>query len=171
MTSHIVLYSLIGLAGLILAFVRFLRNRHSGTTLKRTLNYLDANPMNSWKLAEKLDCFIGRTDEQPDLIRATIQQLRTYPRVGKYEIHRIIEVQKDYYLFVTTCTDQDFGLGVGGLGTIKEVFQTNFALRIGKVSGQREMYAHQYTNREEERLLKEFAKGFFNVARNVSYER
>jgi hypothetical protein len=161
------------ITGAVLAFIRIFRNKRSGNQLQRTLKQLQSNPAYSEQLASRLDCFIERHNPVDQLmITALIKQLRKHPILGKYEIHEIITIKTDEYLFITTCTDEDYSLKASGkMGTVKEVFQTNFILRKNKAQEREEIYSHQYESREEERFLKTFAKDVFSLLDTMSIQQ
>lgn len=161
--SKLVFFIILALIGVTLAFIRFSRNKGSNGKLKKILKRIDADPEYAKKIATDLTCFIGRNPlVGSDKIRLLINHLKPQTRLGKYTIHEVLKLNRIDYLIITLCEDNDFGLtSTGQMDTIKEVYQINFILRSNHEKEQEEIRSHQYRNREEERLLKEFSKTLF----------
>lgn len=151
------------IAGIIVVFIRFYKNKESKSKLKKILKRIDADPEYAKKIAADLTCFLGRNPlVGADKMRMLIEQLKPETRLGKYTIHQVLKLNRFDFLIITHCEDNDFGLtSTGQMDTIKEVFQINFILRTNPAKEQEEIRSHYYSNHLEERLLKEFPKALF----------
>lgn len=154
--------AIILLSGIVFAIQRVLNNKRSGNSLKKTLSKLAAQPEHAIKIAEKLDCFIGRHDSiNEQTLSVVLDKMKYYTQLGKYEVHGVYPAGNATFLIVTLCKDHNASTDLAGFAAGTELSMTNFRIKVNPEKQLISLYTHQYSNREEERLLKEFSKDFF----------
>lgn len=157
--------------GIVVVVIRYLKNSESKFSVKHTLKRIEKNPQKAEEYAQKLDCFLGRyTCKTPMILGQLIEDLEACDQIGNFNIEATYRLMNGSYLIVTKHTYQAQSSHPDAMKSLPEVYHVNY-LAIYKWS-QKEIViqSHQYTNREEERMLKEFPKTIFKVLEDIEEE-
>lgn len=157
--------------GLVVIVIRLIKNAESNFSVKNTLKRIEKNPQKAEEYAQKLDCFLGRFNcKTPMILGHLIEELEDIQQVGKFSIEGTYRLMNGSYLIVTKYTDPALSAHADGMSSLPEVYHINY-LAIYKWSIKEfVIQSHQYTNREEERMLKEFPKTIFNILKDMEEE-
>lgn len=154
--------------GLLVIIIRYFKNKESKFSVKNTLKRIDKNPQKAEEYAQKLDCFLGRFKAKtPMILNHLIEDLEACKQIGNFTIEGTYRLMNGSYLIVTKYTDRGPGFHPDEMNSFPEVYHINY-LAIYKWSTKEfVIQSHLYTNREEERMLKEFPKIIFKVMEEI----
>lgn len=150
--------------GAVLALIRVISNQRAVESVRNAKHTIGDNPDSARRIANSLTCFVGKIElpEGRNPLQA-IDLLRDDSDLHPFKIHAVKDASPNNWLIVTIHKDVNSDPGLSQIATSTELSQINYRITYKPEQSQLSFYSEQYTNREEERMLKSFRKVFYEL--------
>lgn len=130
MSKIIVIITFI-VVGILLTIVRLLRNQQQQNTVSKLIKSIKENPETINKiLSELTSVYYTKTIDESFRISELLTTLYKVQVVGTSKVEFIHNINENEVLLITTCTDNDYDIGIDGRhGDAKKVFNINYLLK------------------------------------------
>lgn len=155
------------LLGVIFTGIRLTRNYLSENSSKQLLKKIENNPDFANALFESLTFFYGKQKWTEN--RSLFEKLKTFEgkAIGKFTLHKIIEIKELGYLCITNYTDTDLDLGLNGkMQEEKKILQLNFALKIYPDKDELEFCSDIYNDLNDKNIKNRFMPELLSYLKN-----
>ena len=154
--------------GLLVIIIRYFKNTESKFSVTNTLKRIEKNLLKAEEYALKLNCFLGGfRSKTPMILSDLIEDLEACKQVGNFSIEGTFRLMNGNYLIVTKYTDRGYNFQYEEINSSTEIYHINYLALYKWSMKEFVIQSHQYTNREEERMLKEFPKIIFKALEDV----